>query len=248
MSSTVEVHVKRQDGAGKEPYWQKFLVPYQHGMNVITILQEIQRNPVDADGRKTTPVSWDCSCLEEVCGACTMVINGHVRQSCSALVNKLELPIILEPMRKFPVIRDLAVDRTRMFEAMKRVKAWVTVDGTYDLGPAEKQPPQQQRELYEFSRCMTCGCCVDACPQYTKESTFVGPAAIGQTFLFNHNKAGKFQEAERLNTLMEEGGIHECGNAQNCVRVCPKDIPLTRSIAALNRDTLKQALKNMFLK
>lgn len=248
MTSTVEVHVKRQDGAGRESYWQKFRIPYQHGMNVITILQEIQRNPSDADGRKTTPVSWDCSCLEEVCGACTMVINGHVRQSCSALVDKLEQPIILEPMRKFPVVRDLVVDRSRMFEAAKRVKAWVTVDGTYDLGPAEKQPPKQQQDLYEFSRCMTCGCCVDACPQYTSENTFVGPAAIGQAYLFNHNKAGKFEEEDRLNTLMEEGGIHECGNAQNCVRVCPKDIPLTRSIASLNKDTLKQALKNMFLK
>ncbi len=248
MASTVEVHVKRQDGANTEAYWQKFHVPYQQGMNVITVLQEIQRNPTDAEGRKTTPVSWDCSCLEEVCGACSMVINGQVRQSCSALVDKLEQPIILEPMRKFPVVRDLVVDRERMFEAAKRVKAWVTVDGTYDLGPAEKQPPKKQQELYEFARCMSCGCCVDACPQYTKENTFVGPAAIGQAFLFNNNKAGKFEAEDRLNTLMEDGGIHECGNAQNCVRVCPKDIPLTRSIAALNKDTLKQAVKNMFMK
>ena len=38
-------------------------------------------------------------------------------------------------MRTFPVVRDLIVDRSRMFEALKRVKAWIPIDGTYDLGP-----------------------------------------------------------------------------------------------------------------
>jgi succinate dehydrogenase / fumarate reductase iron-sulfur subunit len=62
---------------------------------------EIQRNPVNAAGQATTPVTWDAACLEEVCGSCAMNINGRV-MACSALVDKLELPITLEPMRKFP--------------------------------------------------------------------------------------------------------------------------------------------------
>ncbi|MBI1390858.1 MAG: succinate dehydrogenase iron-sulfur subunit [bacterium] len=248
MSSTIEVHIKRQKEAGKQPYWEKFRVPYQASMNVITILQEIQRNPVTTSGEKVAPVAWDCSCLEEVCGACTMVINGHVRQSCSALVDKLEQPIVLEPMRKFPVVRDLVVNRQRMFESLKKIQAWTAIDGTYDLGPAEKQAPQHQHELYLFARCMTCGCCVDACPQYTREGDFVGPAALGQAYLFNNNKSARFQAEERLNALMGEGGIQDCGNAQNCVRVCPKDIPLTRAIAKLNGATMAQFFKNLLFK
>ena len=96
---------------------------------------EIRRNPVNAEGKKTTPVIWDMNCLEEVCGACSMVINGRARQSCSAIVDQLEQPIRLEPMSTFPVIRDLQVDRTRMFDNLKRMKAWIPIDGTYDLGP-----------------------------------------------------------------------------------------------------------------
>ena len=64
-------------------------------MNVISALMEIRRNPVNAEGKETTPVTWDMNCLEEVCGACSMVINGKPRQSCSALVDQLEQPIRL---------------------------------------------------------------------------------------------------------------------------------------------------------
>ena len=88
-------------------------------------------------------MTWDAACLEEVCGSCTMNINGKVRMACSALIDKLEQPITLEPMRKFPLVRDLAVDRTRMFEALKRVKAWIQLDGTHNLGPGPRQSPER---------------------------------------------------------------------------------------------------------
>src|SRR5690554_333319 len=101
-------------------------------MNVISVLQKVAAKATNIDGTKVTPVAWDCGCLEEVCGACTMVINGRVRQSCSALVDQLLVDnpdeIVLEPMRKFPVVRDLVVDRSRLFHALSRVKGWVPVD------------------------------------------------------------------------------------------------------------------------
>lgn len=245
MAKMVEVRIKRQKDNQSESYWEIFHVDYMPNMNVITLLQEIQRNPVNAQGQKTSPAAWDCSCLEEVCGACTMVINGQVRQACSALVDKLEQPVVLEPMRKFPVVRDLVVDRARMFEALKQVRAWVQVDGTHDLGAGPRQSPSDQQEMYLYSRCMTCGCCVDACPQYNGNTEFVGPSALGQVFLFNQNPTGRLNKTERLQAIMGEGGIQECGNAQNCVRVCPKEIPLTTAIAKLNGQTISQAIKNL---
>ena len=165
MVKMVELRIKRQKDRFSEPYWEDFRLPYQPNMNVIVLLNEIRRNPVNAVGHKTTPVSWDCSCLEEVCGACTMVINGQVRQSCTALVDQLEQPIILEPMRKFPVIRDLVVNRGRMFKELQKIHAWIDIDGTHELGSGPRVSPNFQEQMYIFSRCMTCGCCVDACPQ-----------------------------------------------------------------------------------
>lgn len=242
----IELRIKRQEGPGKPSYWEDFKIPYRPGLNVISCLMEIRRNPVTADGRKTTPVAWECNCLEEVCGACTMVINGRVRQSCSALVDNLTQPIILEPMKSFPVVRDLIVDRSRMFEALKRVKAWVPIDGTYDLGPGPRQNPKDQEWMYKLSTCMTCGCCVEACPNYNEKTEFIGPAAISQARLFNANPTGKMIAHERLEALMGPGGISECGGAQNCVKVCPKGIPLTTSIAEMYRQVTVYSIKKFF--
>lgn len=220
-------------------------------MNIISALQYVAAHPKTTDGKSTTTPVWDSGCLEEVCGACTMVINGKVRQSCSALVDKLSpdgSPITLEPMTKFPLVRDLWVDRARLFEDLKRVKAWVPIDGTYDLGagPAVSQKNQEMR--YPLSRCISCGCCLEACPQYTPANKFVGAAVISQARLFNEHPIGAALKSERLDTLMEDGGVFECGKAGNCVQVCPKEIPLLESIAAVQRQVTVQIVKNFFTK
>jgi succinate dehydrogenase / fumarate reductase iron-sulfur subunit len=249
----VKLKVLRQDGprATETRRWEEFDVPWQPQMNVISALMEIQKNPVTADGKPTAPVVWDCSCLEEVCGACTMIVNGRVRQACSALVDQISPdgePITLTPMTKFPLIRDLIVDRARMFGDLKRVKAWIDLDGSHELGPGPRQAPENQEEAYPLSRCMTCGCCLEACPQVGPHSDFIGPAAINQVRLFNLHPSGKFHAGQRLEALMEPGGIADCGKAQNCVEVCPKEIPLVDSIAAVSRQTTRHMLFGWLLK
>jgi succinate dehydrogenase / fumarate reductase iron-sulfur subunit len=248
----VRLKVKRQDGPGQGSYWQDFEVPWQPRMNVISALMAIQKRPVTASGERVTPVVWECVCLEEVCGSCTMIINGRVRQSCSALVDAIigeaHRTIVLEPMTKFPVVRDLVVDRSRMFDDLKRVKAWIQLDGSHELGPGPRQSQENQETAYPLSRCMTCGCCLEACPQVNSASDFVGPAAISQVRLFNMHPNGKLHAAERLDTVMGDGGVEGCGKAQNCVEVCPKEIPLVDSIAAVGRETTGRALLGWLLK
>jgi succinate dehydrogenase / fumarate reductase iron-sulfur subunit len=160
-------------------------------MNVITCLQEIQKNPVTTGGQVVAPVAWDCNCLEEVCGACTMIINGRARQSCTALVQDLSEPIVLEPLTKFPLVRDLAVDRHSMFESLKRIKGWIPIDGTYDLGPGPRLAEQERQFGYRLSRCMTCGCCMEACPQVNSRTNFIGPAPLAQALYFNISPIGR---------------------------------------------------------
>ena len=130
----ISFKIKRQDKPGSPSYWQNFQVPFKPFANIISCLMEIQRNPTTQAGKTVNPVTWDCNCLEEVCGSCTMVINGKVQQACTALVDNLEQPIALEPMSKFPVVRDLQVNRSRMFENLKKVKAWIEIDGSHDIG------------------------------------------------------------------------------------------------------------------
>ena len=166
----IRIRIRRQDGPGKPVYWEEFEVAWRANMNIISCLQWIAVHPQTADGKQTTPPVWDSGCLEEVCGACTMIINGKVRQSCSALVDKIEPGnegddvITLEPMTKFPLVRDLFVDRSRLFDDLKRAKAWVPIDGTYDLGPGPPISQELQEKRYPLSRCISCGCCLEACP------------------------------------------------------------------------------------
>jgi len=267
-----DVKILRQDGPGQASYWERHRVPHVADMNVISVLQTIAAQAKTAEGQPVAPVSWDCNCLEEVCGACTMVVNGRTRQACSALVDRLldDNPgeITLEPMSKFPVVRDLFVDRSRLFRALKKVHAWVDVDGYYDAGAGPRMSQEEQGVAYPLSECMSCGCCLEACPQYTKieltqhpgesdadfekrknnayDEGFVGAHAISQAILFNTNPTGKMEQSVRLDALMAPGGIQVCGNAQNCVAVCPKKIPLTTSIAKAGRATTVHAIKKIF--
>ena len=272
VSRVVRVRILRQDAPGEESYWERFEVPYVDNMNVISVLQQIAAGARSRDGRRVAPVTWDCNCLEEVCGSCTMVINGRTRMACSALVDKLleESPdeIELRPMTKFPVVRDLVVDRGRLFRGLQKVKAWVPVDDSYDHGPGPRISPEEQEDAYPLSTCMSCGCCLEACPQYTKievarrpdesaedfqarrqgafDKGFVGAHAISQAMLFNTHPTGKMIADERLESLTSQGGIQMCGNAQNCVAVCPKSIPLTRSIARAGRAATMWAIRKIF--
>ncbi len=237
----VEIKIRRREGPDKPAYWEEFRIPYRPNLNIISALMEIRKNPVTKDGRKTTPPVWDMNCLEQVCGICTMVINGKVRQSCSALIDQLDQPITLEPMSKFPNVRDLVVDRQQMFDHLKRVKAWIEIDGSYDLGPGPKMSQEEVMERYAYSRCMTCGCCLEACPQYDGDQ-YIGPQAIAQVRLMNMHPTGQITRDERLSAIMGEDGITNCGNAQNCVRVCPMSLPLTKAIYEENRETVLYGL------
>lgn len=245
---TISLKIKRQDGPNAKPYWEEFAIPYKENLNIISLLQMISLNPVNAKGEKVTPVVYESNCLEEVCGACSMVINGHARQACSALVDQLKQPITLEPLSKFPIVRDLMVDRSALFEALTKVKAWVNIDGIYDMGFGPKDYEANQSLRYEFSRCMTCGCCAQSCPNYTLTGDFIGPAAVGQALLFNLHPTGSQLKGERYEALMAPGGLFECGNSQNCVRACPKEIPLTTSLAKMKQKVTWYAIKSIFIK
>lgn len=241
---TVQIEIKRQANPEAPAVWEKFELEWRPGMNVISSMMEIAANPVTAGGKATTPVAYDSNCLEEICGSCAMVINGKARMACSALVDNLEQPIRIEPLTKFPLVRDLQVDRSVLFENLKRVKAWVPVDGTYDLGPGPRVFPQLQEERYPLSQCISCTICMEVCPQFNDHNGFVGAATIAQVKLFNSHPTGKVLEEDRLRAMAGDGGVQDCAYAQNCVRACPKLLPLTNAISDVNGGVIVQKIKD----
>ena len=243
--STIKVEIKRQSSPDSAPKTETFEIPYRPNMNITSLLGEIALNPRTVNGADTTPITYDSNCLEEICGSCAMVINGKARMACTALIDKLEQPIRLQPLTKFPVVRDLAVDRSVLFENLKAVKAWVPVDGTYDLGSGPRIFPQAQEAAYPLSNCISCTICMEVCPQFNDATGFVGAATIAQVKLFNSHPSGKVLKEERLRALAGDGGVQECGFAQNCVNACPKQLPLTEAISDVTRDVIVQQLKDL---
>lgn len=244
-SRAIELRIRRQDGPEASPYWQSFRIPWKPQHNVVSALMEVRTNPVTTAGERVPAPAWEASCLEEVCGSCAMLVNGTARMACTALVDQLRQPITLEPMSKFPVVRDLIVDRSRMFEALKRIKGWIPIDGIYDLGPGPRIAPDLQQFMYSLDQCITCGCCLEVCPQVHRQGGFIGAAAIAQALLFNLHPTGRMSQDERLDALMGPGGIADCGNAQNCVEACPKEIPLTHAIGEIGRQTTVKWLRDL---
>ena len=266
------VRVLRQDRPGLPSYWQTFSLEYESEMNVTSVLQRIARLSRTALGQQVAPVAYDANCLEEVCGSCTMLINGRVRQACSALVDQLLVDrpgeIELRPMSKFPVIRDLVVDRNRLFRALEKLQAWIPVDGYYEAGPGPRQSQDQQQEAYPLSKCMSCGCCLEACPQYTHidvrredaetdpqfekrqaevfDRNFIGAHAMNQVVLTNSHPTGAMTAGARVAALISEGGIQNCGKAANCQAVCPQKIPLMKSWARAGRAATLYVIKTFF--
>jgi succinate dehydrogenase / fumarate reductase, iron-sulfur subunit len=237
-------------GLPKQQYWEEFELELTPALNITAALMNIQQAPVNRNNEKVTPVAWEQGCLEEVCGSCSMLINGRPAQACTALIEPLlsstgSDTVTIAPLTKFPLMKDLVVNRDSMFQSLIRLRAWVDADDSFDRGFGPKISPKVQEAMYVLSTCMTCGCCTESCPQVNAHSDFIGPAPISQVRLFNAHPTGKLQKEERLRPLMEKGGISGCGNAQNCARVCPKKIPLTESIALMGREVTKQAIKDL---
>jgi succinate dehydrogenase iron-sulfur subunit len=133
-----------------------------------------------------------------------------------------------------------------MFQSLQKVHGWIDAENYWDQGEGPKMSQKAQEVRYALSTCMTCGCCSEGCPQVNEKSKFMGPAPISQVRLFNSHPSGKMHQRKRLRALMSEEGLNGCGNAQNCVRVCPKNIPLTDSIAAMGRDITFEAFRELF--
>lgn len=272
MPKQFDVRILRQDHPDRPSYWQTFRLEREEGMNVTSVLQRIAARPQTTSGESVAPIAYDANCLEEVCGSCTMLINGSVRQACSALVDKLlqRQPgmIELRPLLKFPVVRDLLVDRRRLFQALEKLECWIPVDNYFDMGPGPRQSPETQEQRYPLSQCMSCGCCLEACPQYKKvelkkhpdetenefrerekeafDRHFIGAHANSQVILINAHPTGRSDADRRLTLSIAAGGIQNCSKAANCQAVCPKEIPLMESWGRAGRAATVHVVKTIF--
>lgn len=243
--SVIRLKIRRQDHPNSSPYWESVEVKLKPLMTVHSALQSIKQWPVNSEAGAITPVVWDANCLEGQCGTCTMLINGRVGLACQTRLDGLDEPVRIEPLTKFPILRDLSVDRKKISQHLRVMKAWNLLDGYYSTKSHIQLTQDQEDSNHLLSACMACGACLEVCPQYNEHSSFVGPMSLVQLDRFENHPNRKTTDGGR-DVVLSVRGVEGCQNTQNCVKVCPVHLPITTSIAKLKRRATKLFFKTIF--
>lgn len=228
----MKVRILRQLSPSTEPYWEVFNYDGPEENSVAGVLEYINYNDdiTDIDGKKTTRIGWDCSCMQGVCGACAMVINGKPALACETLLKDLKKKELeIRPLRKFPVIHDLIVDRSSIHENLKSMNIYI---GEY-LSAASDHLHQ-----YTAAKCLKCGLCLEVCPNYVGGGTFYGATFANDCYLVasrNRTKSGEIAASYSAHFGKD------CSKALSCMEVCPMRIQTIASIAKLNRGRVNDA-------
>jgi len=239
------VRIRRQDGPGEldSRRWETFELDGGDEVTVADVLRRIAREPRTSAGRLVTPVVWDDGCQWPACGICTMIINGRARPACTTSVTEVlakAKALVLQPLETFPLRRDLWVDRARMALDATQLHAWLPPDALDSVSDGVPNANLAERQI--FGRCTRCGACLEACPETHPAAAFVGPAALG----LSHAAQLARPDPRRVSALLGRGGIGDCGNAGNCVEICPEAIPLDDALGGAAHAATRHWLRSLF--
>jgi succinate dehydrogenase / fumarate reductase iron-sulfur subunit len=209
----------------EKPYFQECTVEANPHDRLLDALMHVKRFQ---DGT----LGFRKSCAHGVCGSDAMRINGKDGLACKTLIKDLATQdgdaIAIEPLRYFPVQRDLIVDQTEFFKKYRAVKPYLMNDEL----PKAKERIQSQEERMAFddtTNCILCASCYSACPIPEHHPAFLGPAAIVQAYRFlADTRDHGFQE--RLPALEHPDGVWPCQNHFKCTQCCPRSILITKRI------------------
>ena len=165
-----------------------------------------------------------------------MLINGRNRLACKVLIKELGKRISVEPLRGFPVVKDLVVDQQAFFRKFESVQPYLVAE---EPPPARerRQSPEARERFDDTTKCILCAACTTSCPSFWSNPNYLGPAAIvnAHRFLFDDRDAG--QEA-RLQVLNQSDGVWRCRTIFKCVEACPRGIDITRAIGEVKKALL----------
>jgi fumarate reductase iron-sulfur subunit len=186
-------------------------------------------------------LSFRWSCRMGICGSCGMLVNGEPKLTCATFLSDYGTgPVQVEPLRNFPVIRDLIVDLGDFMGKLTRIKPWIVRAAEKPVSDGEYlQTPEEMDEYKQFSMCINCMLCYSACPIYGLDPHFIGPAAIALAQRYNLDSRDE-GAAERMQILSEHDGIWGCTFVGECTKVCPKHVD---PAGAIQRYKLQAALE-----
>lgn len=193
-------------------------------------------------------LSYRWSCRMGICGSCGMTVNGEPKLTCATFLSDYRRgPVRVEPLRNFPVIRDLIVDMGDFMRKLVSVKPWIVRQAEKPLSDGEyRQTPEELDEYKQFSMCINCMLCYAACPIYGLDPKFIGPAAIALAQRYNLDSRDE-GAAERMEVLSQHEGIWGCTFVGECTTVCPKHVDPAGAIQRYKLTAAVESLKTFFM-
>ena len=230
--------IKRDDNNGNSRF-DRFNVPKK---KISTVLEGLVYISENLDGT----LSFRHSCRMEICGSCSMQINGKPRMACSTIAESLGTDTIrVSPLPHYPVIKDLVVDIDPFFEKYRKVKPYIIREDDKEPAVELLQTPEQFKIYEQYSMCIKCGLCLAACPISGSDGDYLGPAALAAALRFNLDSRDQGTPI-RLEITGGENGTSRCHYAGECTEVCPKDVDPSKAIQLLRRSGISHELKNAF--
>jgi succinate dehydrogenase iron-sulfur subunit len=220
-----------------EPTFQGYEVPFHEDWVVLDALNYIK-------DRLDGSLSYRWSCRMGVCGSCGMMINGEPQLTCATFLSHyLPGPIRVEPLRYFPIMRDLVIDMTDFMGKLQSVKPWIIPGAEKPLSQGEYLQTPEELDVYkQFSMCINCMLCYAACPVYGLDPQFIGPAAIALAQRYNLDSRDQ-GTSQRLDMLSQHEGIWGCTFVGECSKVCPKEVDPAGAIQQYKLTATKEWFK-----
>ena len=238
------LHVWRQKNANDRGRMVRYdAVDINEHMSFLEMLDVVNEGLI---AKNEEPIAFDNDCREGICGMCGFMVNGVAHgPERGTTVCQLHMRhfkdgdvLYLEPWRAraFPVIKDLAVDRT----ALDRIVAaggFISI-ATGNAPDANAIPvPKDKSELaMDAAACIGCGACVAQCPN-ASAALFTG-AKISHLALLPQGEPERFRRASSMVAQMDSETFGNCTNIGECEAVCPKQIKI-EVIARMHRDYLR---------
>jgi fumarate reductase iron-sulfur subunit len=224
-----------------EPTVQAYDVPLRKEWAVLDALNHVKDQ---MDGT----LSYRWSCRMGICGSCGMTVNGEPKLTCETFLTDYSPgPVRVEPLRNFPVIRDLVVELGDFLRKLQLVKPWIVRNEDKPIEDGEFiQTPQEMEEYKQFSMCINCMLCYSACPVYGLDPKFIGPAAIALAQRYNLDTRDQ-GNADRLDVLNAHEGLWGCTFVGECTRACPKDVDPAGAIQRYKLTAAMESLKAFLL-
>ena len=215
------VKIKRQKNRESKSYYESFeYTGTEPKASVCSILEYINEYCTKED-----PIEYDCSCLNKICGACSMVINHVPSLACSTFIDTSDKQLLIEPLSKFDVVCDLVVDRTVINQRLIDEGVFSRGDAVYNKKEAAYR--------YLAGKCSKCGLCLEVCPNYANGGKkHFGAAMIQEAYLIS---SADEESKASIKNAYKQHFENTCSGCLSCRNICPQNISIVSTAAFISR-------------